>query len=128
MKKEWSYLYKLFGKKNISIIKVAIDEEGIEIEGNFDLPPLAKLSPEDQVFAAVFIKSHGSIKEMERYFGVSYPTIKSRLNNLSAQLDFVKVEQLTTESAVDSPLERLEKGEISVDEAIRQLEEGGQNE
>lgn len=123
MKKEWSYLFKLFGKKEITIKKVAIESEAIELEGSFDLPPLAKLSPEDQVFAAVFIKSHGSIKEMERYFGVSYPTIKARLNSLANQLDFVKVEQIKSEAPQVNPLELLEKGKISVDEAIRQLEE-----
>lgn len=123
MKKEWSYLQKLFGKKEISIRKVAIEADSIELEGDFNLPPLAKLSPEDQVFAAVFIKSHGSIKEMERYFGVSYPTIKSRLNRLSEQLDFVKVEEIKINPSAVNPLELLEKGEISVDEAIKRMEE-----
>ena len=52
--------------------------------GRFELPPLAQLPFEEQVFVAAFVKSHGSIKEMERLFGVSYPTIKNRLNRISA--------------------------------------------
>jgi len=41
---------------------------------------------EDQVFVAAFLRSHGSIKEMEQVFGVSLSTIKARLNRISAQL------------------------------------------
>ena len=48
--------------------------------------PLAQLPMEDQVFIGAFVRSHGSIKEMERLFGVSYPTIKGRLNRLSEAL------------------------------------------
>ena len=104
---------------------MAVDEEDIAIEGQFELPPLAKLTAEDQVFAAVFIKSHGSIKQMEKHFGISYPTVKNRLNRIAEQLDFVEVETSETSSGV---LDRLENGEINVDEAIRLLKEGDHHE
>ena len=47
---------------------------------------------EDQVFVAAFLKSHGSIKEMEQVFGVSYPTVKARLNRIAGQLEFVETD------------------------------------
>ncbi len=125
MKRNWTYLNQLTGGKPVTIVKVAVDEEDIAIEGQFELPPLAKLTAEDQVFAAVFIKSHGSIKQMEKHFGISYPTVKNRLNRIAEQLDFVEVETSETSSGV---LDRLENGEINVDEAIRLLKEGDHHE
>ncbi len=125
MKKDWTCLTRLTDGKRVTVLKVAVEEEEIAIEGQFELPPLAKLSPDDQVFAAVFIKSHGSIKQMEKHFGISYPTVKSRLNRISEQLDFVHVEEIPQKS---DALDRLERGEINVEEAIRRLKEGDSNE
>ena len=85
----------------------------------FELPQLARLSIEDQVFVIAFVRSHGSIKEMERTFGVSYPTIKSRLNRVAEQLDFVDTDPAPTGADV---VDRLRRGEISVQEALTELE------
>ena len=52
-------------------------------------------------------------------FGVSYPTIKARLNRIAGQLQFVETDPSPSRAEV---LERLNKGEISADEAIRVLE------
>jgi hypothetical protein len=82
---------------------------------------------EDQLFIVAFVRSHGSIKEMERLFGVSYPTIKARLNRLSEQLGpAVSVEEVPA-SAPPAPreklaiLDRLERGEIDVQRALEEL-------
>ena len=102
-----------------------VDGEGIAIKGRFELPPLAQLNAEDQVFVAVFVKCHGSIKQMEKHFDISYPTVKSRLNRLADQLDFVDVESTFDSSDV---LERLDRGEISAEEAINLLDKGDSDE
>ena len=94
-------------------------EEQIAIEGRFTLPQLARLDLEDQVFVTAFLRSHGSIKEMEQTFGVSYPTIKSRLNRISGQLEFVDHNPSPSRTEV---LDRLNNGEITAAEAIRALE------
>jgi hypothetical protein len=100
-------------------------DTGVAIEGPFTLPPLAQLSAEDQVFVAAFVRCHGSIKQMEHYFGVSYPTIKNRLNRIGSQLSFVEIEQgaedqsrAPTRSEV---LDRLARGELTVAQALDQL-------
>lgn len=121
MKKDWAYLTRLTDGKPVTVERVAIEGEDVAIEGRFELPPLAKLKSEDQIFVAVFVKSHGSIKQMEKYFGISYPTVKSRLNRISDQLDFVHVETTTDANEV---LGRLERGEISVNEAIEAIRKG----
>jgi hypothetical protein len=82
-------------------------------------PQLARLSLDDQVFVVAFLRSHGSIKEMEQVFGVSYPTIKARLNRIAGQLEFVETNPSPSRAEV---LERLNRGEISADDAIQALE------
>ena len=119
MEQDWQQLTELTQNKQITIERVKILETGIAIEGNFELPPLAKLTMEDQVFVAAFVKSHGSIKEMEKLFGVSYPSIKNRLNRISKAFDFI---DLAPATPVGNVLEGLEKGEISFDQAMEALE------
>jgi hypothetical protein len=55
---------------------------GTAVEGGFDLPVLARLDAEDQLFLLSFLKSSGSLKEMARQQGVSYPTVRNRLDAL----------------------------------------------
>jgi len=94
-------------------------EKNIVIEGQFELPQLARLSMDDQIFITAFVRSHGSIKEMERVFGVSYPTIKSRLTRIANSLEFVETNPTPSKSEI---LERLQRGEISAEDAIREME------
>jgi len=98
--------------------RVRLIDRDAAIEGSFDLPPLARLSAEDQIFVVAFIRCHGSIKQMEKFFGVSYPTIKNRLNRIGEQVEFVDV---TRPEAAEDVLSRLERGEISVAEALEDL-------
>src|SRR3984957_8098743 len=116
--KDWQELTKL--TQGVPLVVERVRMGDIAIEGRFELPQLARLTLEDQVFVAAFLKSHGSIKEMEQVFGVSYPTIKARLNRIAGQLEFVDTNPAPLKPEV---LDRLERGEISAAEAIRQLEE-----
>jgi hypothetical protein len=77
---------------------------------------------EDQVFVAAFLKSHGSIKEMEQVFGVSYPTIKARLNRIAGQLEFVDTNPAPLKTGRNEIISQLERGDITAAEAIRRLE------
>ena len=94
-------------------------DKGIAIEGSFELPQLARFSADDQIFITAFLRSHGSIKEMERIFGVSYPTIKSRLTRIADSLEFVETNPTPSKSEI---LERLRQGEITAEDAIREME------
>jgi hypothetical protein len=114
----WNELTGITGGREFVVSKIRLKESGIGIEGSFELPPLARLSYEEQVFVAAFVRAHGSIKEMEGVFGVSYPTIKSRLNRLSEKLKFVEVQTVADREDV---LARLERGEITAAEAAERL-------
>lgn len=123
MPQDWSVLMKLAAGEAVAVERVRLTGSGVAIEGSFELPPLARLSPDDQVFVAAFVRAHGSIKEMETLFGVSYPTIKNRLNRLADALDVVKV--APAPSSRQDVLDRLERGELTVDEAVTQLKSSG---
>ena len=116
---DWPDLLRMAQGEALVVERVRIPGKGIAIEGSFTLPELARMSLEDQVFITAFLRSHGSIKEMEQVFGVSYPTIKARLNRIAGQLEFVETNPSPSRAEV---LERLNKGEISADEAVRALE------
>ena len=116
---DWQELTKLTQGRRIIVERVRLLDKNIAIEGSFDLPQLARLSVEDQVFVTAFVRSHGSIKEMERVFGVSYPTIKSRLNRIAESLEFVDTNPRPSQGEI---LDRLKRGEIDPEEAIRHLE------
>ena len=126
MGRDWQELTRLVGEAPIEVERVRLVETGVAIEGPFTLPPLARLTAEDQVFVAAFVRCHGSIKQMEKYFGVSYPTIKNRLNKIGSQLSFVEIEQ---GSETDPPrartdvLDRLSRGELTVAQALERLKE-----
>lgn len=120
MNKEWHELTAMTQGSPILVERVRFVDDGIAIEGSFELPPLACLAAEDQVFVAAFIRSHGSIKQMEQLFGVSYPTIKNRLNRIGEQLGFVGVSAMQDR---DEVLGRLDRGEITVDEALEMLKQ-----
>lgn len=117
--KDWQELTQLTQGAPLIVERVRIADRDITIEGAFELPQLARLALEDQIFIAAFLKSHGSIKDMEQVFGVSYPTIKARLNRIASALEFVDTNPTPPRSEV---LDRLDRGEITAAEAIAELE------
>ncbi|MFE0098795.1 DUF2089 domain-containing protein [Streptomyces sp. NPDC059009] len=125
---EWQELTDLTQGQPFVVERVRLVDSGIAVEGQFEPPQLAQLGVDDQVFVAAFVRSHGSIKEMERIFGVSYPTIKSRLKRIAERIDFADaVETIETVDTGPAPtsadvIDRLQRGEISAQEALTELE------
>jgi hypothetical protein len=107
------------GERPFVVTAVRVEGSNIGITGEFELPPLALLRYEDQVFIAEFVRCHGSIKHMEKAFGISYPTVKNRLNKIVQQLHLALVEQVTEH---DEIFDLLERGEITAQEAAERLE------
>src|SRR3954463_15885726 len=124
---DWQTLTRLTGGSPFSIERVRLADQEIAIEGRVDVPPLARLAADDQVFVAAFIRCHGSIKQMEKFFGVSYPTIKNRLNKIGSKLAFVEIDPSPADPADGTPagavLDRLERGELTVAQALDRLKE-----
>ena len=118
MTRDWQELIRFAHGVPATIERVRLADGDIAIEGSFEVPPLARLSVEDQVFVMAFVRSHGSIKEMEQVFGISYPTVKNRLNRIGENFQFVETVPVSSQADV---LVQLENGEISVDEAIERM-------
>ena len=117
--KDWQELTQVTQGKRIVVERVRLVDKDIAIEGSFELPQLARLSADDQIFITAFVRSHGSIKEMEGIFGVSYPTVKARLTRIADGLEFVETNPTPSKSEI---LDRLQQGEITAEDAIREME------
>ena len=90
----------------------------VTMEGEFAVPALARLSLEDQLFVVAFVRHHGSIKKMESLFGISYPTVKNRLNAIGAALD----RSFEVPSSNLLVLEKLAAGDLTVDQALEEID------
>jgi hypothetical protein len=118
MAKDWNELTRMTQGKPIVVERVRLEDSDIAIEGSFSLPPLANLSAEDQVFVMAFMRCDGSIKDMEKMFGISYPTVKNWISRIAKQFEFIEIETIASEEKV---IGELESGDITADEAIRRL-------
>ncbi len=106
------------GAANFEISKLTCHTCGTTIEGHFTTSRLALLPPEHVAFAEVFIKCRGSIKDVERELGISYPTVRSRLDRLIAAMGFG-----TEGEERRDILKALENREITHHEALAALKE-----
>ncbi|MCE2460461.1 MAG: DUF2089 family protein [Pseudomonadales bacterium] len=71
----------------LTIARMVCRDCGLTVQGEVEVAALGQLDLEDQVFVTAFLRSHGSIKRMEALFGISYPTVKNRLNRIVNNLD-----------------------------------------
>jgi hypothetical protein len=115
---DWQELTRLTQGSPMTVERVRLTGRDLAVEGSFELPPLARLMQEDQIFVTAFLRCHGSIKEMETLFGISYPTVKNRLNRIAAQLEYVEINPPPSSLEL---LGRLEKGELDVDETLKKM-------
>ena len=94
---------------------------GTVIENEFELSKFAYLSKEQLNFIEVFIKSRGNIKDVEKELGVSYPTVRAKLDEVVKALGYSsnKKEGSNTTQILDM----LERGEISTEQALEMMKE-----
>ena len=96
------------------------------IQGRFDLGPFQKLTHEQLAFVETFVRCEGKITRVEEELGISYPTVRNRLNEAIRALGY-EIEEEQEKSTLSPEdrqiiLERLANGEISSDEAIDLLQ------
>jgi len=105
------------------VTRISCDYCGTTIEGHFKLCKFCKLTAEQKAFIDVFIKCRGNIKEVEKELGVSYPTVKSRLEDAASALGYKSGPEPAVASRKKDVLDKLNNGEISVEEALNLLKE-----
>lgn len=85
----------------LQVVRLNCTECDTAVIGGFPLPPLARLVPEDQAFVLCFLQTGGNLKDMAKQYGVSYPTLRNRLDAL--------VEELVSSAGAESPGDDLGK-------------------
>lgn len=88
------------------------------IENDFTLSKFASLSAEQMRFVEVFLISRGNIKEVEKELGISYPTVRGKLNDIITLLGHGKPTAAETEQSKAQIISMLENDEITTKEAI----------
>lgn len=105
------------------VTRISCDDCGTTMEGHFQLCKFCKLSSDQKSFIDVFIKCRGNIKEVEKELGVSYPTVKNKLEDVAAALGYKADSESTSGNKRKEILDKLNSGEISVEEAIGLLKD-----
>lgn len=103
-------------ESSLEIRKLMCSECGISYEGDFYTPPLARLSADEQMFVELFVLSSGSLKEMAEIYGITYPTLRVRLNEVIEKL---KVQLKIKAEFKKALLDKVGRGEIEAEKAAR---------
>lgn len=110
------------------VTELTCPESGVTIKGNFEIPKLARLNPEQYQLLETFLRCRGMISTMEKELNLSYPTIRSRIDGLLQALDLQPVKEIKSKgkSIEDKRkiLEQLEQGKITAEEAKARIKEG----
>jgi hypothetical protein len=99
--------------------RLTCEDCGLGLEGEFATPRLSRLETEEQRFVELFVLASGSLKQMAELLGVSYPTVRSRLDKLIAHL---KEAQESDEVRKRRILEDVEAGRIPPKQGMRMIE------
>ncbi len=86
-----------------------------KIRGEFEIPPFSKLDESEQEFLILFLRSRGSLRELQRELALSYPTVRNRLDALLAKLGLLS--KHASREEITEILDKLEQGELSAEEA-----------
>ena len=109
---------------NLSVAELGCPSCSITIKGEFALPALLRLAPAQLDFVEVFLKNRGVIRDVERELGISYPTVRARLDEVVVALGY-QVRPLSAEASSPDEassqrrkiLEDLKAGKITAEQA-----------
>ncbi|MBU3074870.1 DUF2089 domain-containing protein [Clostridium estertheticum] len=103
----------------LTVTKLKCKKCDTVIENEFELSKFSYLTMEQLSFVEVFIKCRGNIKDVEKELGISYPTVRGKLEDLIASLGYTQIKEKEDNSA--DVIDRLEKGEITAEQALNLL-------
>jgi hypothetical protein len=114
----------------LTVTRLHCAECGTTLEGEFNVGRFARLSREQLALLESFLRSRGNLREMERELGLSYPTVRGRVDSLVRALGLATTEAAAMDrTGPNGPasddrrqvLERLARREIRADEAAAML-------
>lgn len=101
------------------ITRLTCDECGLAHAGDFFTPRLYRLGPEEQRFVELFVLASGSLKQMAALLGVSYPTVRGRLDKL---IEHLEGEKRADERRKQKILDDIDAGRISAKYGMRMID------
>ena len=110
----------------LDVTELTCSSCGTIIRSRYAPCPFCRLAPESLRFLETFVQCRGNIKEMERALGISYPTVRGRLDAVIRELGYeVEAEPEISEKELSSRrkeiLDQLDQGEITASEATKRL-------
>jgi hypothetical protein len=105
----------------LEVTRLRGPRSGVVIEGNFLPNEFALLDRESLDYLRLFVKVRGNLKEVERMLGVSYPTVRARFEQLLRALGYEAAAADEPRESRSDVLARLERGEITAEDATRAL-------
>lgn len=102
-------------------VKLKCSKCGTVIENEFELSKFESLGEEQLGFMETFVKCRGNIKDVEKELGISYPTVRAKLDEVISALGYTVSKKPATEST--EIIDMLEKGEITADQAVVMMKE-----
>ncbi|HMS54507.1 MAG TPA: DUF2089 domain-containing protein [Fimbriimonadaceae bacterium] len=106
------------------VSELANDDSGVRIRGKFEVPIYSRLDPDQANFLEVFLRSRGVLSTVEKELGLSYPTVRARLDQVLGSLGFAPINDAQANGRPRKSTEiidMLEKGEITAEEAKARL-------
>ena len=103
----------------LKAVKLSCSTCGTTINSEFTLSKFEMLTNEQLQFVEIFVKARGSIKDVEKELGISYPTVKGRLNDVIVSLGYDAEEEKSND--VRNIIDKLESGEISPEDAVKKI-------
>ena len=107
----------------LRVSRLACPECGLAVEGDFAARRLGLLSPEQQRFVEIFVTNRGNIREVESVLGISYPTVRKRLDEVIKALGTEAIESAEEANRRNEILSQIERGELSAKDGARLLRE-----
>lgn len=106
--------------RELTVVRLKCESCDTMIENNFRLSKFDYLSEEELFFTETFIRCRGNIKEVEKELGISYPTVRAKLDGVIKKLGYdTGLNEQTVKK--EEILRALENGEITAEQAIEQL-------
>nr|WP_207751772.1 DUF2089 domain-containing protein [Clostridium rhizosphaerae] len=105
----------------LRVTRLKCNKCGTVIENDFELSKFEYLSSEQLNFMEVFLKCRGNIKDVEKELGISYPTVRAKLDDVVSALGYTVIKKPTVSSK--EVLDMLERGEITPEQALNMMKE-----
>lgn len=105
----------------LRVTRLKCNKCGTVIENDFELSKFEYLSSEQLNFMEVFLKCRGNIKDVEKELGISYPTVRAKLDDVVSALGYTVIKKPTVNSK--EVLDMLERGEITPEQALNMMKE-----